>query len=460
MSTFWGIDLDQISGGDAGGSVVTGDSGTATSASSSLEQFITDEGGILAEAYGEHLVGGFLIAHKYDAGPPPSSKIIVAGGAGEWDSVVTAWYAGDPLSASPDGSTEGYHFYPGTISTSVTDPTQPVDSFLSSGLAYNATAYLAVKLPERYATEDRPDKLKWRAKCKKIYSYDASGNPTASTAYSVNPADVAVDRIRRYYQLVYPDDATLAAKAFRDRVDWPSYKEFYDYCAEEISWNNGTSTVSIPRFECHAVFLQSATLDDALRLICSTAASWYQDDGERIRFVKPTDTTPVHHFSPANIVNGSLTITPRDIRERPNYLVAEFRDLDDSYLKVSQTPPAYRQPLIDKVGVVNPGKRAFPNMNRSQAQRLLQRQLRLEADNPNIVNLRGMADSFHVLPGDYVTVSHPVPNWHYQPCLVLEIAADSGEKAADEIDFTLQAIDSPILYSDDDHTPEQEELAP
>jgi hypothetical protein len=65
-----------------------------------------------------------------------------------------------------------------------------------------------------------------------------------------------------------------------------------------------------------------------------------------------------------------------------------------------------------------------------------------------------------VLPGDYVTVSHPVPNWHYQPCLVLEIAADSGEKAADEIDFTLQAIDSPILYSDDDHTPEQEELTP
>lgn len=463
MGVFWGIDLDEISGGSAGNGS-SGGSGSGSGAdepsavASSLEQFVADEGGTLAEAYGEHIIAGFLIAHKYDPGPPPSSKIIIAGGAGEWDSIVAAWYAGDALASSPDGTTEGYHFYPGTISASTTDPTQPVDSFLSSGLSYSGTAYLSVLLPERYATEDRPDKLRWRAKCKKVYTYDVNGNPSASKVYSVNPADIAVDRIRRYYDLRYAQDTAQAARRFRDRVDWPSYVDFRDYCAATISWNNGTATVSIARFECHAVFLQAATLSDALNVICSTAATWWQDDGERIRFKIPTDTTPVHHFSEDNIV-GNVQVLPRDIRERPNYLIAEFRDLDDTYLAPTKTPPVFRQSLIDRVGVVNPGKRIFPNMNRSQAQRLLNRQLRLEADNPNICTLRGMGDSFHVLPGDFVTVSHPVPGWTYQRCLVLEVSADSGEKADDEADFTLQAIDGD-LYSDTDHTEEQEELTP
>jgi len=71
-----------------------------------------------------------------------------------------------------------------------------------------------------------------------------------------------------------------------------------------------------------------------------------------------------------------------------------------------------------------------------------------------------MGDSFHVLPGDFVTVSHPIPGWIYQKCLVLDVSADSAEKAADETDFVLQAIESPYLYSDTDHTKVQPEVAP
>jgi len=461
MAGFFDFDkLLDVSGGSAGGGsgTTTGDTATMPVAPS-FEQLITDEGGLLAVAYGEHIVAGHLIAHKYEPGPPPSSKLIVAGGEGEWDSVVTCWYAAEEIASSPDGTTAGYHFYPGTIPVSTTDPTQPVDSFLSSGLAYNSTAYLAVLLPEKFATEDRPDKLKWRPKCKKVYTYDVNGTPSTATVYSVNPADVAVDRIRKYYEDRY-DDQTVALRRFRDRVDWQSYKDFRDYCAATISWEDGTTTRTIPRFECHVAFTSDVNLGDALGVICSTAATWWQDDGQRIRFIPPNNTTIEHHFDESNIVSGSFSITPRDMRDRPNYLLAEFRDLDDPYLAPTKTPPAYRQDLIDRVGRVRPANRVFPNMYRSQAERLLQRQLRLEADNPNIVNLRGMGDSFHVLPGDYVTVSHSLTGWTYQKCLVLEANADSAEKAADEVDFTLQAITSPSLYLDTDHTKKQAEVAP
>jgi hypothetical protein len=99
-------------------------------------------------------------------------------------------------------------------------------------------------------------------------------------------------------------------------------------------------------------------------------------------------------------------------------------------------------------------------MVRSQAERLLARQLRLEADNPNIITLRGMGDSFSVLPGDFVSLSHSIPGYTFKKCLVLDVSADSAEKAADETDFTLQAMESDYLYSDNDHTAKQTEATP
>ncbi len=462
MADFFDFDrISDVSGGSAGaggGGTASGD--TTTESVPVFEQLITDEGGSLAVAYGEHIVAGHLIAHKYEPGPPPSSKIIVAGGEGEWEGVVKCWYAAEEIALSPDGSTAGYHFYPGTIPVSTTDPTQPVDSFLSSGLAYNSTAYLSVLLPEKYATEDRPDKLKWRPKCKKVYTYDVNGVPSAATVYSVNPADVAVDRIRKYYESRYEDDNAKALRLFRNRVDWPSYVSWRNYNEATITWDDGTLSRSITRFECHIAFTADLGLADALNAICATCATLWQDDGQRIKFIPPNNTTIEHHFDESNIVSGSFSITPRDLRERPNYIVAEFRDMDDQYLAPTKTPPAYRQDLIDKVGRVRPPNRPFANMNRSQAERLLQRQLRLETDNPNIVNLRGMGDSFHVLPGDYVTLSHSITGWQYKKCLVLDVSVDSAEKAADEVDFMLQAIDSPYLYSDTDHTKKQSEVAP
>ena len=453
--------LSEVSGGDAStGGGTSGDSTGSATTAPAIEQLITDEGGSLAVAYGEHIVAGHLIVHKYDAGPPPSSTLVCAGGEGEWDSVVKAWYAGEEITASPDSSTAGYHFYPGTIPASTSDPTQPVDSFLPSGLAYNSTAYLSVLLPEKFATEDRPDKLKWRPKCKKVYTYDVNGTPSASKTYSVNPADIAVDRIRKYYETRYADDSAKALRLFRDRVDWQSYLDWRNYNAATISWDDGTTTRTIARFECHIAFTSDIGLADALNAICATAATFWQDDGQRIRFIPPNVTDVVHHFDESNIVSGSLSIQPQDMRARPNYVIAEFRDLDDQYLAPSKTPPAYRQDLIDRVGRVRPANRIFANMVRSQAERLLARQLRLEADNPNIITLRGMGDSFHVLPGDFVTLSHSVPGYTYKKCLVLDVSADSAEKAADETDFTLQAMDSEYLYSDTDHSPRQGEVVP
>jgi hypothetical protein len=77
--------------------------------------------------------------------------------------------------------------------------------------------------------------------------------------------------------------------------------------------------------------------------------------------------------------------------------------------------------------------------------------------NDVIVTLAGAAPSLDVLPGDFVTVSHPVMGLDHQLRLVTAIAVRSGEESADEVDFTLQQISGP-LYDDAAHRPRQEAL--
>lgn len=456
--------LAEVSGGDSGtGNGSTGSGDSTTTSAPALDELINGPDGQLATAFGEHLVKGHLIATKSNVGPPPSNTFIQAGGEGVWDSVVTAWYAGEEIDESV-ASGPGWLFYPGTISTAITDPDQPVSPFLPSGIAYSGTAYVAVKLPEKFSTEDRPDKFVWRAKCKKTWRYDEHGNEV-EFVYSTNAADHAVDRIRAFYEQRYEDDLDLAFSLFRARVNWASYAEWRAYNAEEISWDNGTATVDIARFESHVVFTGEVDLASALDQITASSGAFWQDDGEQFQFVTPAPHDPVHHFhydptartARSNIIASSVSQSPSDIRSRPNYLVAKFRDLNDPYL-AEVSVVAKRPELIAKVGIVK-SERQFPNMNYSQAFRLLERQLRIESDNPFTVNLRGDGSSMHVLPGDYVTVTHPVLGYVYQKCLVLSASPDSAEKTADEVDFTLLVLRDE-LYSDTAHKPIQEALEP
>lgn len=454
------IDLPQITGDTSSNT----DGASAAETEPKIEEFVTEEGGLLAVAYGEHLVAGHLIVHKYSAGPPPSSIFTVALGDGQgsrWDSLLKVWYAGEELSSSPDSTTPGYHFHPGTISTGIADGTQGVDSFLPNGNAYSGTAIVVVKLPESKAVEDRPDKLRVRAKTLRTADYDINGNEIG-VSYLPNPARVAVARIKRYYDLRYFNNSGIAAQKFRDRINWPRWARWRDYCAENISWNDGTSNRNIPRFECHIAFKEEANLADVLDQICASCASFWQDDGEQIIFLTPEDQTPIHAFDESDIVAGSFRIEPKDIRDVTNQITAKFRNLDDPFLTEASLE-VKRTDLIEKVGKI-PRVRQFPNMLYSQAQRLLERQLRIEAGFkgsglPVICNLRGFADSFHVLPGDFVSVTHSIPNWSSQLCLVLEASIDSAEKSPDETDFVLQKIDG-VLYSDSDHKPVQTELTP
>jgi hypothetical protein len=443
------VDSSEVAGGSASIPAASADA-------PDISEFAADDGGTLAVAHGEHLIGGHLVVHSYTPGPPPVSIFTVALGDSQgkrWEGPVGVYYAGAPLDASPDGVQKGYHFHPGTVSTSIADADQPVDSFLPDGLAYSTTPVIVVNLPEQFAIEDRPDKFHARVKCSWTTDYNEAGAPIGDS-YLPNPARVAANRIHRYYSNRYWYDEALAYQKFRDKVHWGDWCRLRDVCAENISWDDGTSVRSIARFECHIFWTEDRVLGDALDEIMQTCGGFWNFDGRQFRFKTVFDTEPVHNFTEENIVPNSFRTTPRDIRNIPNMMIAKFRNFDNPLLKPTS---AYvrRDDLIQRLGQIK-NVQNFSNMYPSQAQRLLARRMNLEAGiigagTPLNATLRGDGSSLHVRPGDYVTVSHPSAKWEYQLCLVLGRELQSAESAADETNFSLQNIDGP-LYSDSAHT--------
>lgn len=409
------------------------------------------EGGLLALAYGRHICIGHLAYYEHQEGPPPVAYAVYMQGEGPWQECEKAWYAfeGAEIPASANNTDPGWHFHPGTQSTGPSDPVQGIDGFVPTGITYNKTANTVVKFEEKYAAEKRPEKFRGRYKCRLVPDYDNTGTETDPGSYSANPARVAADLLIKQ------------GKLSTSRIDWASWVAWRDFCGTTISWNDGTTTHNIPRFEAHPAFTEPIDLPSALDVCCLVSCTRWQDDGSKIRFLLPTDMTVRHTFKPHNLVMSKLQIVPADNQAAPRHIVAKFLDVLSEYF--SEASVELRDETLitqygDRVSV-----RAYPNMNHSQAQRIVAYQMRLETTYNFFVEVTAPGDSLHLLPGDFCTIeigSSNLDNYY----MVIDASDNSPERTPDERVFRLQMIDlapaSDALYSDSDHKPIQRPVAP
>jgi hypothetical protein len=379
---------------------------------------------------------------------------ILFGGAATWDQAGRFHDSGV--------GTPGYLFRPGVIATDSQSVEHPF--ITASGVGGNGAANIYVCLSEAQSADDRPDGLKCRLKCRRVFNFDGSG-AEIDYGYSANPALIAADRILHFFEQRYRDDLDLARVKFRARIYWPSWVAWRDYCDQLIPWDrDGTGVnVFIKRFELGIGFNADLSLAQALDQITGASATMWQDDGSQLIFLPPSPRAPIHHFHPGNIVNGGISISATDLRRRPNRFIVSGRDLDDTFLGLTAIePPEFtteweaRQRAIARVGEIR-SERDLPNMTQSQFSRIITYRAQLEFHNPVTYSLIGQADAFKVLPGDFATISHPEIEQAYQLCLVTGIRKRSVQSSADEIGFLLQRIDGE-LYNDGTHRPRQEAL--
>ncbi len=217
------------------------------------------------------------------------------------------------------------------------------------------------------------------------------------------------------------------------------------------------NTSQIKRFEAHPAFTSAVDLPTALDFTDSLCASDTIDAGAEIIFTTPATPNPRKSLTPFtftesdNVVSGTLRVYRRDIRERPNRLSGQFRDLTTVYMESNEVFVT-RDELYDQLGyIIDPGALNFASMNPSQGMRLLQWNMRRMSDNDLFCELRGMDDSLEVLVGDIVVVSSPkLPDGADTDFIVLSATRDSGESGAYERSFVLQEWHADD-YRDTDH---------
>lgn len=221
-----------------------------------------------------------------------------------------------------------------------------------------------------------------------------------------------------------------------------------------------TTVTSVKRFEAHPAFTSPIDLQTAMDFVDALSASDTQDRGKDIVFLTPEPRSNTFTFvEDNNVVESSLRLYRRDVRERPNRLSAKFRNTNTQYLEddgVFET----RDELFDQLGyTVDPGSLSFASMTGSQAQRLIKFNMRRLSDRDLFCELTGMQDSFAVLSGDVVTVVTPKLNNVPKDFLVIVATRESSESTANQRRFTLQEYD-PNDYRDSDHDASQSALGP
>jgi hypothetical protein len=353
-----------------------------------LAEVQLSENAPLVIAYGQHVVAGNLVEYDYTAGPPPGVKFIMALGEGPWDSPVEVYYAGEQLTASTSSGTPGYKFHPGTLSTGTGDLIQGTPMYFATSPPYSGTAYIEVRLDETQSAEQRVDKLVGIYKCKKVANYNSSGTVTDSGSYSTNPARVAADVLNRAGKLAL--------------IDWPSWVAWRDYCDTVIAYD----TSWIKRFECHLTIFDTTNLADVLSRICLVSCTFWQDTGDKIRFLLPIQGpyTPTYTFTVDNCRN--VAVIANDRSKLPTGFTATFRDINDQYM-TETTVEWVDETLESEVGV-NRQELQLPPMHRSQAERVCAFRLNLDGTYTTDVEWVAYGGAGAVLPGDVVKITHPV----------------------------------------------------
>lgn len=201
-------------------------------------------------------------------------------------------------------------------------------------------------------------------------------------------------------------------------------------------------TENRPRYEAHPFFASPTRLDDAVRTVLNLCNSVVQEVNGKLRFLclEQLGTTGRYHFTNDRVVDGSLSIEPRDLRTLRNSWQAHFRDIDSQYFEEPIDPVLIERPdLIEVAGRPIDGEAIeLFNMPVHQAYRVLDNIVRRNVDSKWKATFTGMPETFPVVAGDRTLLDIEFRDLTSQDTLVLESNESPSEATADERTFTVQ----------------------
>lgn len=208
------------------------------------------------------------------------------------------------------------------------------------------------------------------------------------------------------------------------------------------------SDETVTKYACHVAFTQRTGFDDFLRQILFTCSGAWQDANGKLKFFSLPDREPTYHFDETNIKKGTFQFSHRysqqDMQQLPNRFIAEGRDLESRYLEKFD-PPLFVdvQDMQEIAGRVIEETVSIGNAKRWHGHKMLSHHAFLKT-RQIVCEFEGTPATLGVLPGDLVTVSHPLSGWENEAFLVIEAADKSVGRGADERLFRLLGLSEQI----------------
>lgn len=407
-------------------------------------------------AYFKHVINSGLVLRQKVLSVGSEMQLVVMIAMGDstnhlgWTGPTRVTYAGADIPA------EDWHFKPGIRTTGDADPVQGVDPWFPDSIPYNATPVLTVKLPVGEAeTLQDVGNLAVIFECQKTENRDITG-AVIGTGTTGSLAQVASDYGIHRWGL----DPS--------RFDWPSWVHFQEFCATQIPKVVGQPE-TVTRFQGGPVFTDD-TFQDVMDAVCLLSCSEWMDYGGKIYLITPENRAHVHTFiddedginepGTGNIVTGSLQMYPVDERQLVNKVTMRYRDLDHPELKET-TIIVERRELRQLYGDVEDELYLGPS-TAHQAKRVGEYELARTTDYPVRGELRGMGDSDHVIPGDFIIVRSHRFNWIGGEKMFIVVDKDEeSDGSADAARFVLEErvngiyrddVDLPLPASTDDES--------
>lgn len=386
----------------------------------------------LAIAYGRHVVAGNVI--EKDESASDHSVVFVALGDGEWDAVESLTGNGVALTDRTGlGDAQGFLFHPGKpgqVGTGGETGDQKISRWFPAGVTqttWSETAYVACWI-NRDIYAPGPDlHLQGVYRARKLQEYDGAGAPTVFQ-WSANPGWIVLDLLLKFH------------KVAAARIDYASFVTAAADCDFDIGGG-------VKRFEAH-LFFREEDLGQALEAVLATCRGFLTEIGGKIAMRVDKVRASVHDFTMDNVVAGSARFEQQDTRKKPNHIAVKFRDTANNYAYVSH--PVAREAHQDKVAAINRVELDIGNARHGQAYRIGDYFLARAIDLVWTGRLRGMQNSFHLLPGDVVRVKldfAPFPYAAGTPDWKLFDVLESTDTPSGEREFALQEY-ADATYSD------------
>lgn len=222
------------------------------------------------------------------------------------------------------------------------------------------------------------------------------------------------------------------------RLEWQSTSQDREVVTHRALY---PKTVTRPRYETHPFFSGPTRLDDAVRTILNLCNSTVQEVNGKLRFFCLEQlSSSSFSLTDSNIVDGSVSVVPRDVRNLRNTWQAHFRDVDSQYMETPIDPIlVQRDDLIDIAGRTIDGQAIeLYNCTVHQAYRTMENVVKRFVDSPYQISFTGNADTWPVLSGDRVEADVEFLEWTAEDVLVLESNDQSSEQTPDDRTFTVQ----------------------